>query len=209
MGMPSRARTLDFWREWLEKNEIDLLEPQCWCCSRIFRKSRSFVSLAKKDNPSWREIRSAWNDLTALHRCHIVGQALGGTDEPENLFLMCKRCHDRAPDTTSKEMFLRWVSAQNERWAEPFTEAAHQIRQALQDFGVDSDEKMRELDTLLESREFKVWARRNLQAHHGPYGLTYKISTIVAALVEFRNQHNSQDTARSPQEQLLFPFNDP
>ena len=208
MGMPSRARILDFWREWLEESGIDLLEPQCWCCFRIFRNARSFLSLAKKDNPSWTEIRSAWNAFTDLHRCHIVAQALAGTDEPENLFLMCKRCHDRAPDTTSKEMFLRWVSAQNEGWAEPFTEAAHQTRQALQDFGVDSDEKMGELTTLLESREFKAWARRNMTIHLGPYGGTLKPSTMVAALLQFRNQHNRQIATRSVQEQLRFPFDD-
>ncbi len=112
MGMPSKARVLDFWREWLEENEVNLLEPQCWGCYRPLGKSSSFKRLAKIDNPTWKEIQLAWNDCEKLDHCHIVAQSLGGTDEPENIFLMCKRCHDKAPDTTSKEMFLRWVSSQ-------------------------------------------------------------------------------------------------
>jgi len=42
MGIPSRAKVLDYWREWLEEDDIDLLEPQCWCCYRPIRKPPSF-----------------------------------------------------------------------------------------------------------------------------------------------------------------------
>lgn len=206
MGMPSRARVLDFWREWLEEDEIDLLEPQCWCCYRPIRKPPSFKRLAKIDNPSWKEIRSAWNDCKELHRCHIVPRALGGTEEPDNIFLMCKRCHDKAPDTRSKEMFLRWVSSQYDvnRLVEEFDE----LKKALRDFGVDSDEDIVELDKLLRSKEFNSWMRKNVGIHVGPYGEIIKMSTVVAALLEYQKQLNRRNAERNAQEQLRLPFDD-
>ena len=206
MGMPSRARVLDFWREWLEEDEIDLLEPQCWCCYRPIRKHPSFKRLAKIDNPSWKEIRSAWNDCKELHRCHIVPRMLSGTEEPENIFLMCKRCHDKAPDTPSKEMFLRWVSRQYE--VNLLEENYFEFKKVLCDFGVDSDEDIVELEKLVRSKEFKAWMRKNVGIHVGPYGGTIKISTMVAALLEYRNQLNCQDADQSAQEQLRLPFDD-
>ncbi|MGB2863892.1 MAG: HNH endonuclease [Sedimentisphaerales bacterium] len=206
MGMPSRQRVLDFWREWLEEDEVDLLEPQCWCCYRPLRKSPSFKRLAKIDNPTWKEIRSAWNDCKELVRCHIIPDSLGGMPEPENIFLMCKRCHDEAPDTTSKEMFLRWVSSQYDvnRLIEKFGE----FKKALRDFGVDSDKDIVELDELVSNKEFKSWIRKNVGIHVGPYGGTIKMSTIVAALLEYRNQLNHQNANQSAQEQLRLPFDD-
>ncbi len=204
MGMPSRQRVLDFWREWLEKSGVDLLEPQCWCCLRPLRKTPSFKRLGKIANPSWTEIRSAWNDCTELDRCHIVPQSLGGTDEPENIFLMCKRCHDSAPDTTSKELFLCWVSVQEESWAQEFVEKWNQIKKACRDFGLDEDDEdlLDELTKLVRSREFMAWARKNVGIHFGPYGGTIKPSTMVAALLEYRNQLNRQNITRRPQGQL-------
>ena len=212
MGMPSRARVLDFWKEWLEDSGVDLLEPQCWCCLRLFRKSPSFKRLAKMDNPSWKEIRSAWNDYKELDRCHIVPRSKGGTEEPENIFLMCNRCHDRAPDTTSKELFLRWVLAQEPYVNQWFAETRDQIKKAHRDFGIDFDEgdedKWAELEKLVRSKEFKAWMRKNVGIHAGPYGATIKPSTMVAALLEFRNQLNRQNATRRAQEQLRLPFDD-
>lgn len=208
MGMPSRARVLDSWREWLEENEIDPLEPQCWCCFRPVRKPTSFKRLAKIDNPSWRKIRSAWNDCKGLHRCHIVSETLGGTDEPENIFMMCKKCHDSAPDTTSKEMFLRWVYVQEPHFAQEFAENWNQFNKTLRDFGVDSDEDIVELGKLVRSKKFKAWALKNIVTHFGAYGLTLKVSTMVAALLEYQKQLNRQNTKRNDQEQLRLPFND-
>lgn len=206
MGMPSRARVLDFWREWLEEDEIDLLEPQCWCCYRPIRKPPSFKKLKKINNPTWKEIRSAWNDCKELHRCHIVPRMLGGTEEPENIFLMCNRCHDKAPDTTSKEMFLRWVSRQYE--VNLLEENYFEFKKALHDFGVDSDEDIVELDKLLRSKGFNSWMRKNVGIHVGPYGGTIKMSTVVAALLEYQKQLNRQNDERNTQEQLRLPFDD-
>lgn len=202
MGMPSRARVLDVWRKWLEENGIDPLEPQCWCCFRPLKKSRRLLNLAKMANPSWTEIRRAWNDYESLQRCHIVAKSLGGTDDPENIFLMCKKCHDRAPATTSRELFLRWVSSQCE--VNEIAEMWYQFKKTLQDFGVDSDEELLELNGIFASHEFKVWVHDNTGIHGG----TTKMSTLVAALLEFRNQHNRQNATQSVQEQLRFPFDD-
>lgn len=44
-----------------------------------------------------------------LNRCHIVPHALGGSDEPSNLFLMCEACHAESPDTANPASLMRWV----------------------------------------------------------------------------------------------------
>lgn len=55
---------------------------------------------------------SGW-DKVPLQRCHIIPKSLGGTDTVDNLFLMCKECHDLAPNTPSRTAFLKWVSKQH------------------------------------------------------------------------------------------------
>jgi hypothetical protein len=51
-------------------------------------------------------------DLTG---CHLVPHALGGPDRPENLVLLCGRCHRDAPDVRDPEYMLRWI-ADRDHW---------------------------------------------------------------------------------------------
>ncbi|HKO26664.1 MAG TPA: hypothetical protein VJU80_04340, partial [Solirubrobacteraceae bacterium] len=53
----------------------------------------------------------AWQ-RAQLDRCHIVPAGLGGSGEASNLYLMCHECHDAAPDTPNRELFLTWADAQ-------------------------------------------------------------------------------------------------
>ncbi|WP_189013757.1 HNH endonuclease [Paenibacillus marchantiophytorum] len=52
-------------------------------------------------------------DRSPLQRYHIIARQFGGEDIPDNLFLMCKSCHDRAPNPKSREAFLDWVERQD------------------------------------------------------------------------------------------------
>ena len=64
----------------------------------------------KRKMPSKRQIHSFWMDKiweipdrlhtcwgcgfdTITQRCHILARAEGGDDNPENLVILCKRCH--------------------------------------------------------------------------------------------------------------------
>lgn len=46
-----------------------------------------------------------------LERCHIVPDALGGKDCPENIVLLCKRCHAEGPNVTDPEIMWDWIKA--------------------------------------------------------------------------------------------------
>ena len=46
-----------------------------------------------------------------LEKCHIVPHVLGGKDEPENLVLLCKRCHAEGPNVLDAEIMWDWIRA--------------------------------------------------------------------------------------------------
>lgn len=51
-----------------------------------------------------------------IERCHIVPDALGGPDAPENIVLLCKRCHAEWPNVKDPEIMWDWLKA----YAVPF-----------------------------------------------------------------------------------------
>ncbi|MEK2144959.1 HNH endonuclease [Vibrio parahaemolyticus] len=38
-----------------------------------------------------------------LQRCHIIPRALGGSEQPSNLVLLCGQCHSEAPNVNDPE----------------------------------------------------------------------------------------------------------
>ncbi|MBU5480014.1 HNH endonuclease [Blautia sp. MSJ-19] len=44
-----------------------------------------------------------------LERAHIIPAALGGKDEPQNLVLLCKRCHADGPNVADPEIMWDWI----------------------------------------------------------------------------------------------------
>lgn len=48
-----------------------------------------------------------------LQRAHIVPDSLGGLDAPENLILLCEKCHSEAPNVTDPEIMWDWLMAYN------------------------------------------------------------------------------------------------
>lgn len=92
-------------------------EPCCWGCGRGFHEvygMRKYDRLVGSDDID--DIAAIW-DLTPveLERCHVLADAAGGEDKPENLFLLCHRCHAESPDTTEPPYFFRWVHRQRRR----------------------------------------------------------------------------------------------
>lgn len=83
-------------------------EPSCWACDKpvigVYEEKRS------KDETI--DLSKIWNDAYVkrkLQRCHIKPRTLGGKDAPENMFLMCDKCHSESPDTVNSKNFFRWV----------------------------------------------------------------------------------------------------
>ena len=50
-----------------------------------------------------------------LEKCHIIPRALGGKDKPENLVLLCQRCHREAPNVSDPSFIWIWLR----RYANP------------------------------------------------------------------------------------------
>ncbi|AXB43979.1 HNH endonuclease [Amycolatopsis albispora] len=46
-----------------------------------------------------------------LERCHIIPDSLGGRASPDNLVLLCGRCHREAPNHAEPEYMWRWLRA--------------------------------------------------------------------------------------------------
>jgi len=59
-----------------------------------------------------------------LQRCHIIPDSLGGKDCPENIVLLCERCHAEGPNVTDPEVMWDWIKA----YKVPFYETFWSIR---------------------------------------------------------------------------------
>ena len=44
-----------------------------------------------------------------LEICHLTPKELGGSDECDNLVLLCKRCHSKAPNIKYKEIMISYI----------------------------------------------------------------------------------------------------
>jgi len=80
--------------------------------------------MADRRMPTLKKIAGAWGrcDKTCwacgdgfdLQRCHIVSRHSGGSDDPENIAILCRVCHAKSEHFNS-ETFLRWIDQCEER----------------------------------------------------------------------------------------------
>lgn len=62
---------------------------------------------------------------------HIKASTLGGSDKPENIFLLCNECHAVSPDHSNANHFVSWVNENEGRNRMMLMDA---IESALSDF---------------------------------------------------------------------------
>ncbi len=53
------------------------------------------------------------DNWTGLEIAHIIPHSVGGSDDVDNLVILCKACHLEAPNTTSVEFFHAWLNERN------------------------------------------------------------------------------------------------
>jgi len=73
-------------------SNIDLDSAHCWACDKTLRSGCS--NYRTKD--------------LGLHRCHVIPDCLGGSNDPSNIILMCAECHKDNPDSTDESLFWWW-----------------------------------------------------------------------------------------------------
>jgi HNH endonuclease len=200
-NLPSKGQIFDYWKDRLPALGIliDWGEPGCWAC-RFYYGTKYDV---RRSNADWAKILRGW-DRIPLQRCHVVPQSLGGTDDVDNLFLMCRECHDLAPNTSIPAILFEWARAQSSYGRE-----MARIRAALDAFRV-SEEEAQGLEALLESEEFKTWKSDKVGLHRpqSNYASTsYRLTpaTFIGLAVYFLRNIASNRPAEPARGDLINP----
>ena len=86
--MDARIRDIvSFWAKRQDECGLSVVwaeaHERCWRCSRRMR----------------------------LQFCHITPRSRGGSDEPENIVLLCQRCHREAPNVEDPSFMWFWLRA--------------------------------------------------------------------------------------------------
>lgn len=182
--LPSKGQIFEYWKERLVEHGmfIDWGEPSCWACGFHYEAKYDI----KRSDTSWEEILRCWERMP-LQRCHIVPRSLGGADSVENLFLMCRECHDLAPNTNIPEIFLEWARSQH--WLK--REKA-KINEALEAFAVAKRDYGKFLKTM-GSPTFRAWVEDRMglhwpQSNYAPRSSRLTPATMVGLVAHFLRQ---------------------
>lgn len=119
-----------------------------------------------------------WNTWGAarLEEAHIIAASIGGKVEPENLLLLCKRCHAEAPMTSVPWILLDWVRQRQSHVAYVWEQAESAIGAS----GIDRDQLERHIDLL--SAKAVVAAMKALRVDRHPRCYSPDFAGVAAAM---------------------------
>jgi hypothetical protein len=170
---------LDYWHSRQAESGIfiDKWQPYCWACDQIWHGIYD-----RKRGEYWK----AW-ERAPLQKCHIVPKSLGGSFEPSNFVLMCKECHDLAPNTNSPEIFFEWLKNQNH-----VKRFHHKVIIELESFNLPEAEAEAFLTTF-QTDEFKNWCIDKIGLHrpqssYSGTGHKITVSTWIGLYKQFKNE---------------------
>lgn len=185
--LPSKGQIFEYWRERLTDIGvlIDWGEPSCWACGYHYNAKYDI----KSPHASWQEILDGWEKMP-LQRCHIVPRSLGGSDEVQNLFLMCRECHDLAPNTSMPDIFFEWARAQCS-WRRETVK----LDNAFLSYGIDAGQQV-EIAKVVQSESFRAWIKgksglHRPQSNYAPVSSRLTPATIIGLAVHFWRQNPS------------------
>jgi HNH endonuclease len=170
--MPTKSEIFEYWKERIFDLDffIDWGEPSCWACGE-FWNGRYDITNPKA---SYEKILEVW-EKAPLQRCHIIPRSLGGSNETSNLFLMCKECHDLAPNTSIPEIFFQWARKQN------FSERhVYQMQQCMKAFGI-SEELHIKFNEISQTKEFKDFLIKHAGLHRPQSGYSGSGKRLTAS----------------------------
>ena len=91
-------------------------EPCCFACG--YHSSK--MVFAHDNEKVGEDFKYLWSQpkIKELEKAHIVPRALGGKAVPENMFILCPKCHASSPDTVYRKEFFKWVYKKRTRYFE-------------------------------------------------------------------------------------------
>lgn len=160
-------------------------EPMCWACSKpIITEYEDKIS----NPPTDEEIHRLWMDKvvkSGLNRCHIVPDAMGGEDTPQNLFLLCGNCHIDSPDTMSREGFFRWVYRRRKSSLMGLVDAAGMIERIEEDLVDRGLPKLSEMEKRVPGFMEGENIANFMANRAGTHGAKVVSSTYVVVFADF------------------------
>ena len=180
-NLPAKSEIFEHWKNLFPQLHflIDWSEPGCWACGFHYGIRYNI----KRSDASLKTILGCW-DKIPLQRCHITPRSLNGTDSVENLFLMCRECHDTMPNTSIPEIFFEWAKAQNSERREDL-----KIRDALESFGV-MEKDYGQFLSVIRSTGFELWMKGKFgihrpQSNYAPISSRLTPATVVGLAVHY------------------------
>ena len=109
--------------------QLSIEDPCCFVCGWFAERWKNGCST-----------RKAW-ERARLERAHIVPAGVGGSNEPDNIILLCAPCHEESPDWFEPWEMAIWISQRAERpsremeQANAWIEALHEVPQFIEVLG--------------------------------------------------------------------------
>lgn len=121
---------------------------------------------------------------TTLHRCHIVPHSLGGEDKPSNYVLMCKECHEEAPNVKDNSVMWDWIKS---NYIPGLLTNTYKLRKALKIFEDKEGYSFLELaDSVQDLDQVLKKELDNTSVH---FGRKRNVSTIYYSLRRIANTY--------------------
>lgn len=163
-------------------SSIDLDSAHCWACEKTIRSGRS----------NYRT-----NGL-GLHRCHVIPDCLGGSNDPSNIILMCAECHRDNPDSSDESLFWWWFKGVESDYLKKANSLVKVLPSSMTD--EDADEILKEFKSHL--------AKADAVPVSGRLGwgfVTASISRIVSSL-EVQPSSSASASSQDVASSLLSEF---
>ena len=127
------------------------------------------------------KISSFWNRSTECWKCgvhsnleaaHIIPKRLGGSNKPENLVILCTRCHEYAPDVLDKEYMWEWIKHDGLTIDDAIEKIMKYCNNNMK------SKEYKHFTKIMSSKEYLEWGIKNT-GQHGvkPLGISKTITT--------------------------------
>jgi 5-methylcytosine-specific restriction endonuclease McrA len=146
--------------------DVDIEEPSCMACGRYNQNASKLYDGSL----------GAWN-RHSLQVCHVIPRALGGSDDSDNMVLLCDDCHHMSPDTTDTESMIKWIKGRQSYLQDLMDEIARLTKVfPISDEGMRFLGGINEEDKKLDKKMMRKVLSKYVSSHSGKISLSSFIS---------------------------------